>query len=69
MFAHWIESWKDSIFALIKADASLPHLLVVLVLVLVLARAIAEAAPVLAALILVLLWIDRDVLSPSAWWT
>lgn len=63
MFAHWIESWKDSIFALINADASLPHLLVVL------ARAIAEAAPVLASPILALLWIDRDMPSPSAWWT
>ena len=53
VFAPWIESWNEAIFALINADASSPHLLVVL------ARVIAEAASILAALMLVLLWVRQ----------
>ena len=53
MFAEPIESWNEWLFALVNADASSPPGLVAL------ARVIAEGAPTLAALMLVLLWVRQ----------
>jgi undecaprenyl-diphosphatase len=57
MFSARIEAWNEALFALINANASSPHALVLL------ARATAEIAPTLAALMLVLLWVrhGRDL--------
>jgi len=53
VFAEPIESWNEWLFALVNADASSPPGLVAL------ARVIAEGAPTLAALMLVLLWVRQ----------
>ena len=53
MFAEPIESWNEWLFALVNAGASSPPGLVAL------ARVIAEGAPTLAALMLVLLWVRQ----------
>lgn len=53
MWAMKLEGWNEALFARLNADATSPHLLVTL------ARAVAEAAPIVAALLLVLLFVRQ----------
>ncbi|MFO1203208.1 MAG: phosphatase PAP2 family protein [Tabrizicola sp.] len=53
MFPARIEAWNEALFALINADTSSPQLLVAF------ARVMAETAPALAAVLLVLLWVRQ----------
>jgi undecaprenyl-diphosphatase len=53
MFPARIEVWNQALFAAINADGTSPQFLVIL------ARVIAESAPAVAALLLVVLWVRK----------